>query len=621
MFDPTFFATQLRREVDKIAEDRYQGDRPKAFAFWAIRLNSSALTDDEVEFARGLCEQHGPGDEGIDGCWLEGDDGPFYMIQTKWAENMGMATEDVVDEEGEENGDTLETVSLKNFPKRAAQELWSAFGKVHLRSKGKGVGSQVSQKLLNVTVLYNRALKENRQVRLRIVIAGKYGDQLGQEVALDNARLRESSEYHGHFMDIVDFNRLNQMHSERIAPPPGPVLLRYVARTLVPGKPTSEGRPYAYALTVGSRELVRIRAENRLNIFHDNFRFVLKNSSVRKGMLKTLADARERRNFWRYNNGITVVCTTAQEAGASALNIEDFQVVNGLQTIEALHDFAGLQHDDSWMDDVFLQLRVIPTASPEPNQVGPSLEERIAEYSNSQNPIKPRDLRSNDAVQKEIDADMNNFGLRYGRKEGMYRKAEYVVDNVRAAQYALAFWGLRPRAAKNARRLLFVFKHDGGFYEDVFVRGATKAPWLLVPYFFYSNYDDWAGSMKSLGSLPQYGNLLALSLVGHSFMQVLPYENPVAVDDAAYAKLKDVVEHLRELNSKGRKLRELWRPAYDVIAAFVKEEQKKSEERGIEPPSDRRIAVKLDFGDLKPRIPSADTAVLPERIRRLLDSS
>ena len=40
MFDKAFFAEQLGREVDLIAQERYSGDRSKAFAYWAIRLVS-----------------------------------------------------------------------------------------------------------------------------------------------------------------------------------------------------------------------------------------------------------------------------------------------------------------------------------------------------------------------------------------------------------------------------------------------------------------------------------------------------------------------------------------------------------------------------------------------------
>ena len=114
MFDPTFFAQQLRREVENLAQEHYGGDLSKAFAYWAIRQLSRSLSDDEVELARSICEDHGPGDEGIDGAWLEGGSGPLFMIQAKWVNTVGVEEEPEVQEYPEED-DGEQELSLKNF--------------------------------------------------------------------------------------------------------------------------------------------------------------------------------------------------------------------------------------------------------------------------------------------------------------------------------------------------------------------------------------------------------------------------------------------------------------------------------------------------------------------------
>lgn len=616
MFDPGFFAEQLSRDVDRIAKERYEGDRGKAFAFWVIRQLSKNLSDDEVELARGICESGGQGDEGIDGCWLESSKGPLFLIQCKWDDNLGIAREEAGGD-GDSEDDGPADVTLQNYGKKPAQELWSGFQHVQARIHGDVSNTRPSQKLIQASALYKRAIEAHAQVRLLVVVAGKFGNQLRDEIDQCNAQLRADPRFQGHFADIYDFTRLGETYSDGLYPPPGSVLLKCLTLTEVPGGPPVPDMAYALSATCNAGELVRVRNEKGLNIYHSNFRFVIRNSPVRQTVLATLESPRDRRNFWRYNNGVTVVCSKAKRM-PGGLELDGFQVVNGLQTIEVLHDFALTTKDSHWVDDVNVPVRIIPTSQPGETGSGPSLEERIAEYSNSQNPIQPRDLRSNDAIQKELAADMTNFGLRYQRKVGMYRKAFDVVDNVRVAQQALAFWSLKPKIAKNSRRLLFVFKHDGGYYEDVFVQGQTKAPWLLVPYFMFSNYEEWVDSVTSKGALTEYGNLLTLATVGYAFREVLPYELPGSVDQAGYEKLRSVVVRLRQLNRDERILREIWSPAFDHVAATVKREQQRLERMEGAPVPDRRVAVKLDFEDVRKHINKRSRRDLASRIHRLL---
>jgi len=182
----------------------------------------------------------------------------------------------------------------------------------------------------------------------------------------------------------------------------------------------------------------------------------------------------------------------------------------------------------------------------------------------------------------------------------------------------LSFWRGRPRAAKNAKRLIFVFKHDGGYYEDIFLQGSTKAPWLLVPYFFFDNYERWINSTTGLGSLADYGNFLVLSIVGNAFGQLFPYETPNSVDERGYDRLKGAFGKLTDYRDSERLLKEVWRPAFDTVAGVVKEAQRKPlVPEGGTPPTERSIAVKLDFADFKAAIKQTDSAKLPERLSKL----
>lgn len=615
MFEEAFFAKQLRREVERVAKKRYGGDESKAFAFWVIRHLSTELTDDEVHIARGICEEGGPGDAGIDGCWLEGSKGPLFLLQAKWDEGMGRKVEETLDEDNEIE-DTEVQVKLKNFGKRPAQELWSGFKKVLARRQGQDIGKVGSVKLLQVVQLYKRAVEENRQVKLIVAFPGKYATQLRGEVDGYNRSLRTQN-LDRHHVKILDFHRMSSLYSERKEEPPGRVHIPAVAVMSVPGAPHAKSSEYALSLAVKGDDLVKVREENGLNIYHSNFRFVLKNSKIRERMFKTLGDPPERRNFWRYNNGITVVCEELTK-GPRGVEVQGLQVVNGLQTMEALHDFAKSHGGNSKLKDVLLHVRVIPTGKEDDGHGEPTLEERIAEYSNSQHPILPRDLRSNDRVQKELDVALEDLGYRYGRKRGMHRKAWDVIDNVNASQRAFAFWRLRPKDAKNSKRLLFVYKRDGGFYEDIFVAGKTTAVWLLTPHLLFRNYERWKKSLEYT-ELMDYGNLLTLSVLGRSFADIFPYQAPGRVDEKGEKRLSRVVTQLERWLEDDRILRELWSPSFDVVRRVVRGRQRKVSHRVAERPSDRQVAVKLDHRALL-KLPDFERRrkELSERVERLL---
>lgn len=240
----------------------------------------------------------------------------------------------------------------------------------------------------------------------------------------------------------------------------------------------------------------------------------------------------ERNNFWRYNNGITITCESISEPPPSHPGeitkvkrylIKSLQVVNGLQTIEALYENPKREE---WGDRVKVMVRIIPTslefsADPENARL---LEEHIAEYSNSQTPIEPRDLRANDSVQREIERVLSTvYTLRYIRKVGEQRGSpgrpgiSRRVDNEKAAQAALAFWWNYSYEAKAKKRLIFEKKQSAmkGYYEMIF-NGQTTAEYVLLPFLFWDQTrqfirkhanKEFRGPYKAL-------DLLAVAVVG-----------------------------------------------------------------------------------------------------------
>jgi hypothetical protein len=374
---------------------------------------------------------------------------------------------------------------------------------------------------------------------------------------------------------------------------------------------TLDGSIYAVTGTTDAREIIRIRDKCGYNIYHSNFRYLLTRGGVaRPKIIRTLEDPLERRYFWRYNNGITVCCQTVVEQPSevvTTLQIEGFQVVNGLQTIETLYD---CKDRDGWLDGVQVMIRIIPTRSKDNTNQAESrlLEERIANFSNSQTPIKPRDLRANDIVQHEIERIMLEiYGLTYIRKTGKnpaYRGIPLVkrVDNMEAAQSALSFWYGLSKEAKGSTRLLF--EKNGGFYDKIF-NNSTVTEYVLLPKLLWDNQYELIAKISNNAKQGSYKllDLLTLAVLGNIFKKIFGLAEKPTRSAKVGKKLKSSINHLRGLNELKRKkfIKNIWKPILEELL-LIAESRRKTEAsaKGLNSPEEipiRNIIIKMTITD------------------------
>ncbi len=129
----------------------------------------------------------------------------------------------------------------------------------------------------------------------------------------------------------------------------------------------------------------------------------------------------DRNNFWFYNNGITIGCKDYQPDG-NRLRLYDFSIINGAQTttkigeskyVDSDHDFClvcKVIKSDGSLDDEFIR--------------------KISEASNSQKPIKFRDLKSNSKEQQTVQLNFMNsknklaVEIKRGVKPKNYRRVQ-----------------------------------------------------------------------------------------------------------------------------------------------------------------------------------------------------
>jgi hypothetical protein len=136
------------------------------------------------------------------------------------------------------------------------------------------------------------------------------------------------------------------------------------------------------------------------------------------------------------------------------------QIVNGGQTSNAL--FEAYQQDPNKVNDVLVLVRIIETKS---QPVGLS----IAESTNSQTPIKGRDLRSNDDIQKKLEEAFESMGMFYERKLNQHQDSTNSkrIDALTAGQAQLAYGLELPEVAKKDRGRIFADLYETVFTDDL----------------------------------------------------------------------------------------------------------------------------------------------------------
>lgn len=200
-------------------------------------------------------------------------------------------------------------------------------------------------------------------------------------------------------------------------------------------------------------------------LFSYNLREHITQKNVDDAIDNTIS--KDKDNFWFYNNGITIGCRSFRKDGWR-IKLEDFSIINGAQTTTKI----GKSKLISEKYDFPIVCKIVQSEL-EDNE---DFISKISEASNSQKPIKSRDLRANSIEQKRLQqgcADNNKYCLAVEIKRGVksknYNKVEswQRVTNEYIGQLIYSCIFQRPGPARNAKNLLFSSDEK---YQQVFRR-------------------------------------------------------------------------------------------------------------------------------------------------------
>lgn len=161
-----------------------------------------------------------------------------------------------------------------------------------------------------------------------------------------------------------------------------------------------------YVLTpvVSVYRLYRDSIEKSYPIFDKNIREYLGNKGVNKSIYQTLLDEEDRKNFFYYNNGITVICDKMTKIVTqpsdynmnAAFRIDNPQIVNGCQTVNSIYEaLKNIDPDKLEKDfkDTFVMLKILEIDRD--NSGDDKLYKDIVKYTNSQNSIDEKTFVAN----------------------------------------------------------------------------------------------------------------------------------------------------------------------------------------------------------------------------------
>ena len=186
----------------------------------------------------------------------------------------------------------------------------------------------------------------------------------------------------------------------------------------------------AFVISINGAKLFNLYEEYKNALFSANLRDFLGSRKAARNVnnkIKTTAESNSG-VFYIFNNGITIVCNKAK-CGNENLNIHGISVVNGAQTIGAIHA-TGQEHAGNV--SVVARIIVVDDKSMIPD---------IVTANNTQNAIVAWDRRSNDAVQKRLGEEFADKEIKYVHRRDNSRKSSNSILADRVGQMICAFGG------------------------------------------------------------------------------------------------------------------------------------------------------------------------------------
>lgn len=220
-------------------------------------------------------------------------------------------------------------------------------------------------------------------------------------------------------------------------------------------------------------------------LFAQNLRYYVKNSKIDDKIVDSIQNHPE--NFWYYNNGIIIICSD-YIVDNQHISIDEFSIINGGQTTKLI----GETDFDS---DFFIPCKIIKNMFTSDEDKRLDFISNVAEASNTQKPIKDKDLIANKTEQRLLKRQLAEAGVYCQIKRGekvnkkIYPEAWQNTTNEELGQFILSFLYQLPGTARGNKasicrneeryNLVFSKKYCSGMLVDLLKLKAFYKLWMV----------------------------------------------------------------------------------------------------------------------------------------------
>lgn len=348
------------------------------------------------------------------------------------------------------NDDTMYLVQGKSSTNLSYEEIRNAFHKMDttVNNFEKGKYDTYSDKLKSTFLNAYDDLSESKNITLVLFMNTFFTDELRSKVdELKNEDFLSNYTIEIYDAKDIEFKRLTALQDKE-----------FISQDSIELAETRNVLKYGengIIVNIKASSLKKLYTKHSKNgLFSYNLREHITQKNVDTGIEKTIKS--EKDNFWFYNNGITIGCEDFTIDGYM-LKLYNFSIINGAQTTTKIGESKLI--DKEYDFDVVCK---VVKAKRSLNQESDFIM-KISEASNSQKPIKARDLKANAREQKmlQLKCAENKYPLAIEIKRGVKPKNYFKVEkwqritNEYIGQLILGCILQRPGSARSGKITIF----------------------------------------------------------------------------------------------------------------------------------------------------------------------
>jgi len=360
---------EVKPEVEAISIDKNLHDLPTAFPFWITRSLFEDMDDDDAEIGEEGREH------GIDILNIDEEKKEIIICQAKWSDSF---THKITGE------DISRLVTSPDY----------LYGEEVVGNEEFNIRKEDFRDAISSDDKY--------KINLILIVAGDFTED--QQKEIDVQKQKDSIKIGTKQFDFTFEAWDKDFIYHRIFHPDTDEVTLECEKVL---EYTHGDRETGFFIVKGIELNNNLKEEMYPVLFEWNPRFYLGLKSggkknINRHIKKTAEDEVDSKNFLEYNNGITCMCNSFEiktdEEEKNFVTIQNLKIVNGCQTVVSLNKSAVTDNVK-----VLFKLYAIDQFS--------ELKENISTFTNSQNPISPRDINSGNKEQKRIQLEIGFWEL------------------------------------------------------------------------------------------------------------------------------------------------------------------------------------------------------------------